>query len=117
MTAIRIEEETSMAGLSCGEPSALAWDILSEEAHDFLTVPESFVGPAMRLLARPLGGDPKIEAGESAVAGLAALAAAARSGRWRRALGLDETARVLVIGSEGATDPEAYAAVMADGGD
>ena len=115
MAAVRIEEETLMAGLSCGEPSALAWDILSEEAQDFLTVPESFVGPAMRLLARPLGGDPKIEAGESAVAGLAALIAAARSEAWRRRLGLDENARVLLIGSEGATDPESYAAAMAGG--
>ena len=86
-TDIRIEEETLMAGLSCGEPSGLAWEVLAEEASDFLTVPESFVGPAMRLLARPFGGDPEIEAGESAVAGLAALIAAARSDRLRRALG------------------------------
>ncbi len=116
MTDIRIGEETLMAGLSCGEPSALAWEILAEEAGDFLTVPESFVGPAMRLLARPLGGDPEIEAGESAVAGLAALIAAARSGDMRRTLGLDGESRVLLIGSEGATDPESYAALVAGGG-
>ncbi len=116
MTDIRIGEETLMAGLSCGEPSALAWEILAEEAGDFLTVPESFVGPAMRLLARPLGGDPEIEAGESAVAGLAALIAAARSGDMRRTLGLDGESRVLLIGSEGATDPESYAALVAAGG-
>ena len=59
MTGIRIEEETVMAGLSCGEPSGMAWEVLSEEASDFLTVPESFVGPATRLLARPAGSDPK----------------------------------------------------------
>ena len=116
ITDIRIEEETLMAGLSCGEPSALAWEILAEEAGDFLTVPETFVGPAMRLLARPLGRDPEIEAGESAVAGLAALIAAARSDTLRRTLGLDGESRVLLIGSEGATDPESYAAfVGADG--
>ncbi len=115
MTDIRIEEETLMAGLSCGEPSALAWEILAEEASDFLTVPESFVGPAMRLLARPPGSDPKIEAGESAVAGLAALIAAARSGKMRSALGLDANSRVLLIGSEGATDPDSYAALVAAG--
>ncbi len=113
MTDIRIEEETLMAGLSCGAPSALAWEVLAEETSDFLTVPESFVGPAMRLLARPLGRDPKIEAGESAVAGLAALIAAAQSDELRRALGLDGESRVLLIGSEGATDPESYAAIMA----
>ena len=116
MTDIRIGEETLMAGLSCGEPSALAWEILAEEAGDFLTVPESFVGPAMRLLARPLGPDPEIEAGESAVAGLAALIAAARSGDMRRTLGLDGESRVLLVGSEGATDPKSYAALVAGGG-
>ncbi len=114
-TDIRIGEETLMAGLSCGEPSALAWEVLSEEASDFLTVPESFVGPAMRLLARPAGGDPEIEAGESAVAGLAALIAAARSGTMRRALGLGANSRVLLVGSEGATDPDSYAALVAAG--
>ena len=116
-TDIRIEEETLMAGLSCGEPSGLAWEVLAEEASDFLTVPESVVGPAMRLLARPFGGDPEIEAGESAVAGLAALIAAARSDRLRRALGLGADSRVLLVGSEGATDPDSYAALVAEGGD
>lgn len=116
-TDIRIEEETLMAGLSCGEPSGLAWEVLAEEAGDFLTVPESFVGPAMRLLARPLGGDPEIEAGESAVAGLAALVAAARNGAMRGALGLDADSRVLLVGSEGATDPASYAALVAAGSD
>ena len=115
-TDIRIGEETLMAGLSCGEPSALAWEILAEEADDFLTVPESFVGPAMRLLARPLGGDPEIEAGESAVAGLAAAIAAARCGKMRSALGLDADSRVLLVGSEGATDPDSYAALVDAGG-
>ena len=113
MTDIRVEEETLMAGLSCGEPSGLAWEVLSEEASDFLTVPESVVGPAMRLLARPLGDDPAIEAGESAVAGLSALVAAARNGEMRSALGLDAHSRVLLIGSEGATDPDSYAALVA----
>ena len=115
MTGVRIGEETLMAGLSCGEPSALAWEILAEEASDFLTVPESFVGPAMRLLARPPGGGPGIEAGESAVAGLAALIAAARSGALRPALGLDGESCVLLVGSEGATDPDSHAALMAGG--
>ena len=116
MTCIRVEEETVMAGLSCGEPSGIAWEILAEEASDFLTVPESFVGPASRLLARPVGNDPEIEAGESAVAGLAATIAAAGSEEMRGALGLDAGSRVLLIGSEGVTDPDAYAAIMAAGG-
>ena len=47
-------------------------------------------------------------AGESAVAGLAALLLAAREPFARTALGLEETSRVLLFGTEGATDPEVY---------
>eukprot|EP00903_Cladosiphon_okamuranus_P001673 g1671.t1 len=64
-TTVAIEEETIMAGLSCGEPSELAWEILAEEASDFLTLPDVLIAPTVRLLARPLGDDPVIEAGET----------------------------------------------------
>lgn len=111
-TTVPIHEETLMAGLSCGEPSSLAWDILREEVGDFLTIPESLVGPTMRLSARPMGVDPAIEAGESAVCGLAAVIAAARRADMREKLGLDSSSRVLLIGSEGATDAEIYAKIM-----
>jgi diaminopropionate ammonia-lyase len=62
----------------------------------------------MRLLSRPIGEDPKIVAGESAIAGLAALIAGAQQSSLRGALGLTTESRVLLIGSEGATDPEIY---------
>ena len=111
-TTVAVEEETLMAGLSCGEPSALAWGVIAQEIGDFLTIPESLVGPAMRLAGQPLGSDPAIVAGESAVCGMAAMITAARRADLRAALGLDETSRVLLIGSEGATDPEIYRQIM-----
>lgn len=111
-TSVVIEQETLMAGLSCGEPSPLAWEILSDEASDFLTIPESVVAPAVRLLARPLPGDPEIEAGESAVAGLAALIAARADAELSAKLGLDAQSQVLLIGSEGVTDPAIFAMIM-----
>ena len=95
IVAVEIEKETIMAGLSCGEPSPLAWEILAEEASDFLTIPDSLIRPAMRLLARPDGADPVAQAGESAVAGLAALLAVCQSAAMRRKLGLDSSARAL----------------------
>ena len=112
-TNFAISEETLMAGLSCGEPSGMAWEILAEEASDFLTIPESIVAPTVRLLARPLGGDPTIEAGESAIAGLAALIAVQQDSELSAKLGLDTKSRVLLIGSEGVTDPEIFAQIMA----
>ena len=41
-------------------------------------------------------------------AGLAVLDAAARGADLRASIGLDSTSRVLLIGTEGATDPEAH---------
>lgn len=111
-TNFAIQEETLMAGLSCGEPSGMAWEVLSEEADDFLTMPESLVAPAVRLLARPLPGDEAIEAGESAIAGLAALIAARQDADLSARLGLDANSRVLLIGSEGVTDPAIFAQIM-----
>ncbi|MBF9051578.1 diaminopropionate ammonia-lyase [Roseobacter sp. HKCCD9010] len=111
-TKVDLAEETLMAGLSCGDPSELAWPILAEEASDFLTIPESLVGPAMRLLAQPLGDDPAIEAGESAVAGLAALITACNDRDLAAQLGLNSHARVLLIGSEGVTDQAIFNRIM-----
>ncbi|WP_297338817.1 diaminopropionate ammonia-lyase [Pseudophaeobacter sp.] len=113
-TTFAIETETLMAGLSCGEPSGMAWEILSEEVSDFLTIPESLVAPSVRLLARPLPGDTAIEAGESAIAGLAALIAAREDADLSRKLGLTVEARVLLIGSEGVTDPAIFAQIMGE---
>lgn len=113
-TTFAIETETLMAGLSCGEPSGMAWEILSEEVSDFLTIPESLVAPSVRLLARPLPGDTAIEAGESAIAGLAALIAARQDADLSQKLGLTAEARVLLLGSEGVTDPAIFAQIMGE---
>lgn len=103
-TIAPISKETLMAGLSCGEPSELAWKILEEEASDFLTIPENVVGPTMRLLANSPYGDPGLEVGESAIAGLAGFICSASQQNLRSKTGLTENSRVLLIGTEGVTD-------------
>ena len=97
--------ETLMAGLSCGEVSLLAWDILKPGADDFLTISEDAVPACMKLL---LQSQPPIEAGESAVAGLGAAIVAREDAEMSNKLGLDSDSRIFVIGTEGATDPELY---------
>src|SRR6185437_8564049 len=67
------EVHTIMAGLDCGHVSPLAWDILVGGADFFMTVPDSVVPDCMRLLAAGASSRASIVAGESAVAGLAAL--------------------------------------------
>ncbi len=108
-TAITGPLDTMMAGLACGEVSVLAWEMLMRAADAFMTIPDHGAIEAMRLLANRR---PPVVAGESAVAGLSALRAVAADTATRDALGLDYDSRVLVFGSEGATDPELYARIV-----
>jgi diaminopropionate ammonia-lyase len=100
VTPLETEARTNMAGLECAEASEIAWEILDRGADYFVTVSDDATGPCMRLLA---AHDPPIVAGESAIAGLAAL----NPQHWEQ-FGIDETTRILLFGTEGATDPEIY---------
>jgi diaminopropionate ammonia-lyase len=105
-------EPTVMAMLECYEPSPLAWRILSRVADAFMTVDEDDAIAIMNRLARPAGGDPPIVAGESGGAGLAGLMRAIRDPEAKAALNLNGTSRILVINTEGATDPQRYAELV-----
>jgi len=100
--------DTVMAGLSCGEVSALAWPVLAAGAEDFMTIGDDRALDTVRFLADGAGGDAPLVAGETGVAGLAGLRAAAADPALRAALALGPASRVLVIGSEGDTDPDIY---------
>ncbi len=123
VVAVKGDLNTLMAGLACGEVSLLAWDILATGANAFCTIPDAAAVDVMRFLANPQGGDPVIVAGESAVAGLAAVLLIAQDPGARASLGLGPDSRVLLFGSEGDTDPALYqqlvgrsaAQVLADG--
>ncbi|MBK5566351.1 diaminopropionate ammonia-lyase [Ensifer sp. SSB1] len=105
-------EATIMAMLECYEPSVVAWRILSRVADAFMTVDEEDAVSVMNRLARPAGPDPAIVSGESGGVGLAGLLAVARDPSLREALGLTAQSRAFVINTEGATDPERYAALV-----
>lgn len=104
--------DSIMAGLACGEVSRLAWTILETGADAMMTVTDEAAAECMRLLADGRHGDTPLVAGESAVAGLAGLIAAAGDAAARRALGLDRESRVLLFGTEGATDAATYAEIV-----
>lgn len=99
---------TIMAGLACGEVSIEAWRILEQGARFFITIDDAPAIAAMRLLAHRGAAAQSIVAGESATAGLAALLEVAKDPKLRQELALDAGANVLLIGSEGATDPVLY---------
>jgi diaminopropionate ammonia-lyase len=110
--AVPGELDTMMAGLACGEVSILAFDELLWRAHAFMAVPDAAVAPCMRLLAEGVAGDAPVVAGESAVAVLAGLMLARRDAPSAAALGLDATSRILLFGTEGATDPALYQTIV-----
>jgi len=104
--------DTIMAGLASGEVAPEAWEILRAGADAFLTVADDAAAQTMRVLADAPYGDTPVVTGESGVAGLAGLLVAAADETARKALGLDATSRVLVFGTEGATDPAVYRQIV-----
>jgi diaminopropionate ammonia-lyase len=107
-TTIHGDLDTIMAGLACGEPSLLAWQELERAAWAFLSIPDGAAADALRLLARN-----GLAIGESGVAGLAGLQAAATDAAARKSLRLTPDSRVLLFGTEGITDPAVYATIFA----
>lgn len=105
---------TIMAGLACGEPSTVAWPILREYADLYLSVPDYISAKGMRILGSPLPGDPQVISGESGAVGLGVLSLLA-DGDLADGLSIDGDSRVLIISTEGDTDPERYREIVWDG--
>jgi diaminopropionate ammonia-lyase len=104
--------DTIMGGLACGEASPLAWRVLDRGADAFVTIDDEAAIDCMRLLAEGRLGDEPVVAGESAVAGLAALLMACVDGHARDVLRLRADSRILVLGTEGATDMDTYRSLV-----
>ena len=103
--------ETIMAGLACGEPNTISWDILKNHVKVFISLPDWAAAQGMRMLAAPIKGDAPVTSGESGAAPFGALAAIMTMEEYadlKAAIGLNETSRVLVFSTEGDTDPERY---------
>ncbi len=109
---------TIMAGLACGEPSTVAWGLLRDYADMYISCPDYVSAKAMRMLGNPLPGDPRVISGESGAVGLGVLSLI-REGQAMDQLAaqlqMNEDSRVLIISTEGDTDPEGYRKIVWDG--
>ncbi len=108
-------QDSIMAGLNCGRVSLTAWPVVRRGVELFITVADRYAEEAMRRLARPIARDPAIVAGESGGAGLAGLLALLEAPELEAAkafLHLDSATRVMIINTEGATDPVGYARIV-----
>lgn len=107
--------DTIMAGLACGVPSPLAWDILWSSADLFIACADAVARRGMRVLGNPLEGDPAVIAGESGAVGLGLVYEAMTDdglADLRQAMGLGHGSKVLVFSTEADTDPVMYRRVV-----
>lgn len=112
--------QTIMAGLACGEPNTISWDILKNHVKVFIAAPDWVAAKGMRMLAAPIKGDAPVTSGESGAAPFGALAAMMSMPEYadlKEAVGLDENSRVLLFSTEGDTDPERYRNIVWEGKD
>jgi diaminopropionate ammonia-lyase len=109
LTLVPGPHRSTMAGLNCGLPSELVWPIVLAGTDVFVGIDDAWAGEAMRALA-----DEGIVAGESGAAGLGGLLAlrAAGTEQQRERAGLRPGATVLLVDTEGATDPDNYRTVV-----
>ncbi len=112
------EMQTIMAGLACGEPCTIGWDILRDHADHFISCPEYVAAKGMRVLGNPVNGDTRVVSGESGAVTLGLVAELMQNPSldWlREPLGLGSDSRVLCISTEGDTDRENYRRIVWDG--
>ena len=106
---------TIMAGLACGKTSLIAWDILKSVASFYLTCSDDIARKGMRVLGNPLKGDRAIISGESGAVTLGALFDILSYPHYRAMkdkLGLGSNSKILLISTEGDTDPVAYRSIV-----
>lgn len=109
---------TIMAGLNCGEPCTLTWPVLRDYADGYISCPDYVAARGMRLLAAPCGDDPKVVSGESGAATMGALSLLMECpvlAKERDLVGLTGDSVVLLISTEGDTDPISYRHIVYDG--
>lgn len=110
--------DTMMAGLACGRPCTLAWDILRCTADCFVSIPDETAAKGMRVLGNPLRGDERIISGESGAAGfgLAFEILDNEELLWlKKSLKIDESSRIVCFSTEGDTDRANYRKTVWDG--
>lgn len=109
------EMNSMMAGLCCGEPCTLTWEILRDCATGFVSSDDGYAARGMQILGRPVGDDPAVVSGESGAVGagvLAGLMTQPELAEIRDQLGLDQQSKILLISTEGDTDRENYRKIL-----
>ena len=110
--------DTIMAGLACGEPNIVSWEILKEKADYFMSCSDYMAAQGMRILGCPLGDDTRIIAGESGASAFGMVSEILRNPEYEKVkqeLQLNAESTLLFFNTEGATDEENYRRIVWDG--
>lgn len=99
--------DTMMAGLACGRPCTVAWEILKNCTDLFVSIDDDSDAEAMRILA-----ENGVVSGESGAASLAAFLEMSRNPDLCDRAGINENSVILFFSTEGATDRENYEKVI-----
>ncbi|MEI6856314.1 diaminopropionate ammonia-lyase [Psychrilyobacter sp.] len=110
--------QTIMAGLACGEPNTIAWEILKNHSAAFVSCPDWVAANGMRILGNPIKGDDRVVSGESGAVTAGLLFEVMTNPEYaqmKEDLKLDENSKVLLFSTEGDTDPEVYKEIVWQG--
>ena len=110
--------QTIMAGLACGEPNTISFDILKNHSSFFVSCPDWVSAKGMRMLGAPVKGDPQVVSGESGAVGMGLIAELMTNPEYKElkeAIGLNEESVILMFSTEGDTDPENYRDIVWNG--
>lgn len=104
--------ETIMSGLNCGTPCKITWPVLRDYAQFYFACPDCVAAHGMRVYARQ---PEKVVSGESGAVTMGVLDLLMRESELREvrtAMGLNRDSVILLLNTEGNTDPESYARIV-----
>lgn len=110
--------QTIMAGLACGEPNPGGWYLLRDYSDMFFSCDDEVAAKGMRVLGNPMGTDERVISGESGAVTAGLLTLLLEKGYLQEAkdnLQLNKDSHILLISTEGDTDPEKYRSIVWDG--
>ena len=103
---------TIMAGLNCGTPCGLVWPVLRDASARFCACEDVITEQGMRAYAKPIGSDPAVVSGESGAVTCGLLRAVLESDSLRERFQIDHDSVILLINTEGDTDPASYRRIV-----
>ena len=107
--------QTIMAGLACGEPNTIGWEILRNYSTAFLSCPDWSAANGMRILGNPMDQDDYVKSGESGAVTTGVLYEIMTNDEYkelRERLKLNRESKVLLFSTEGDTDPKKYREIV-----